>query len=396
MILNKAVNDKHFVWMFLLFMIYDFLAKILDNYGITHSLYLAATAFKALYISFFLIRDIKFYTKQRTLIVFVSLLLLSVFLGFVCIEYVYNQDEILFNGYYVVAQIFFLILYSVIKNSSLEDCYKVVSIFKIFILINIGLLWIGYFFNINLFRSYFMSPDRFGYTGTLLYHLEAGYILFIAQVVFYFDFMKHKRVIDCIGMILLLISAPMVGTKKYLMLTLLFVLYLTIIFLKKEFLKKKFLKIAAYFSVVTIGLFWVKTILYEKWIIIINVYKENGLITAIFSFRDTLFFHKLIPFVNEKWNMLNYLVGGAAKNFRTELELIDIYFFYGLVGIIVFFFFFRKIYLSLKLSFTKIVLSIILFTACLGGNLLTSLNTAILLFVVLRYIEGYSRIKNSY
>ncbi|WP_303283940.1 hypothetical protein [Flavivirga amylovorans] len=104
--------------------------------------------------------------------------------------------------------------------------------------------------------------------------------------------------------------------------------------LYKRFSLKIFLTIFSFVSgIIFISRVFIVEIFKSKFDILYQIYKEEGLITMIFSTRNQSIPNDLIPYIREKWTWVNFLFGGSNFHIaRTEIEIIDLFWFFGLLG----------------------------------------------------------------
>ncbi|MEM5539413.1 MULTISPECIES: hypothetical protein [unclassified Olleya] len=246
---------------------------------------------------------------------------------------------------------------------------------------------IGYFLNLNVFKSYFFGGNRFGFQGLLLYHSEAGYLYFIAICVAYYLYLKKKDMVMASVLVLLVVCSFLIGTKKASLLTLIFLLYFFIDNIK--LLKQK---ITYYFlagSLLMIFLFRhvIQDVFAKQFSLFNRVYLEEGFFTSFTSYRNVLLQNYFIPYIEENWGVLNYIFGGPKfANSRVELELFDLILFFGLTGVVAYVLFFKNLCTS-SAKYSNFIIFSLIFASLFSGNLLTSVNTIVIMFISVLFIN---------
>jgi hypothetical protein len=187
--------------------------------------------------------------------------------------------------------------------------------------------------------------------------------------------------------LVLVIAALFLGTKgAYLFL---FLLLLTDIFFRQN--RKKLV----YFS---IGLLILLFYYFDK-IIMINMLKlmnlsteiytkNNGFITALSSKRDLLFVNA-VDYIEVKWKMINYIVGGTDfRTLKVEIEIVDIFLFFGLAGLILYGFFIKSYLFTNKEAILNYLLILILLIGTMSGNLISSISNTTFFAITFLYLRN--------
>jgi hypothetical protein len=91
----------------------------------------------------------------------------------------------------------------------------------------------------------------------------------------------------------------------------------------------------------------------------------------------------MIPFINEQWRLPNYLFGGInAIKTRPQMALFDLFYFFGLIGSMIYIWSFNKIFFTFKLKGNALIyLVALLFIVILSGNFL--LNASIVIYILI-------------
>ena len=114
-----------------------------------------------------------------------------------------------------------------------------------------------------------------------------------------------------------------------------------------------------------------------------SFYRENGLITMIFSTRD-LALKETGSYVFMNWDVINYCLGTISYiGYRVELELFDLIFFFGMLGSLVYLCLFYKAFFKNNSNLLNEMLIVILICSFVSGALLISIPSMIFLYLIL-------------
>lgn len=193
--------------------------------------------------------------------------------------------------------------------------------FEFFLILNGILIFSAGFTEVYFFKTY--MGERFGYSGLLTNSSTASYFYFLS--LFYFPLQYGSGFIKKITFWIALLSALLVGTK---------VLYLGVVL---------FAAVCLYFAPIPKKKIWtlVLGVLFLAGIVVFyhfsdafrTVLNDDGLLSALLSYRDRLLVENTIPYVREHWTWVNYLVGGISDfSLRSQMDLVDVFFFWGLLG----------------------------------------------------------------
>ncbi|WP_146603182.1 hypothetical protein [Olleya aquimaris] len=242
-------------------------------------------------------------------------------------------------------------------------------------------------FQIEVFRSYFRG-GRFGYSGFLLYHHEAGFIYFIIINLLYYKLKKNKNNTNITLFLIVLFLSLLVGTKKTLFFNIIFFCYLFVDNIKN--------RKAVFLTTITavLGLLLFNKSLLKFYNLFKEIYEKDGFWSSFLSFRNILFNERFYPYVTENNSIINIIFGWPFfNNHRTEMEIFDVLLFFGLVGLISYIILFVKI-LKGKNKLSYFLVLTLLIGTVFSGNLLASVNVMILLFITLKYINLQETIKH--
>lgn len=256
--------------------------------------------------------------------------------------------------------IFLILVYPILYFSTFEFNNQVLKkniylVFKVVILINAAAILLGLSFDVFVFRTY-KGLQRFGYNGLLLSQGLSPYVYMIATLIFWHY--KNKLML-----VLLLAVSAFSGIKGVYFG--LFMLLTSLVLFDTNLSRNAKLKI----SILTSTGFLCSIALLFTMPLFKDIIIEKGLLTALFSFRiDNLI--EIIQTVQP--DQLNYFIGARGLEvIRVELQLADIFLFFGLFGIIVYTIFFQRVYAQVFLNTqSKIIFTTVLFLSFLSGNLL--------------------------
>jgi len=290
-----------------------------------------------------------------------------------------NNSNIIANIEYLNNSLFILIMLLFFNNLKLKKAQKekAIKYFEAVIIINSIAILIGAVFSIKYLSTYF--GGRFGFDGFLMKSSYASYFYLIS--VFYFSrklFLIPNR--NFLKWLLVIIAAFLTGTKAALLSVVMSFVYLFI--KRKLYLKKGVLFV---FILITLGVFMFSEYVLE---LIINqsstfgpIINEHGIGTALFSFRDLILKEELIPYIKSEWTISNYLFGGMGDILiKSGFDVIDIVYFFGVIGTIVYYRVFYKYFFTFKPGFDSIFfITIIFIVSSLGGNFFYNSSLAIYL-----------------
>lgn len=237
-------------------------------------------------------------------------------------------------------------------------------------------VFIGAFFDVSFFKTYLF---RFGYMGVLHKSIMATYF-FVSSLlyVYYIGFIqkKHSRLLFWI----VVLAALLVGTKAiYFFLICLLVYHVAAFKLHKE--KLHYVYVLDILLLVIGVVYFKKALFINTFDIWINVYNEHGLVTAIMSFRDQIFIEKASVYL-ENWTVLNYLFGGKINSIGLfEMSLIDMFVFFGGIGLLLFLYFFYLCILHFLVRqdsyFVTFAILIVLFISIFAGQLFINFSSMV-------------------
>jgi len=198
--------------------------------------------------------------------------------------------------------------------------------FEAIIVIVVVTTFTGFLFSIVCFKTYYL---RFGYLGVLPKSITATYF-YISAIIYTYHFIDKStwlKILFCFT----LFGSLLVGTKSIYLFLLLFISYL--FFSNKWYLKKSFYGSILFF-IVLFSIFGTTIILALRKVFFTleNVYNKKGLLSAISSYRNDIFF-ELSKKYEPTWEWYNYLIGGRISSLSTyEMTIIDLIVSFGVIG----------------------------------------------------------------
>ncbi len=347
--------------------------------------------------------SISFYGKGIVEIIFLILLwvkgvkrsFLLMILGFAIIPivgytlYLFSTDTVLnFNhlfqlfkegNKYVFPMLLFVAIQSL--NFKWEDIR--ITFESIFILSALIVL-VAFAFDLSYFHTY--GGYRFGFKPPFSTQNEITFFWMIGITYFGTAALKAKNFKHTVPLILLLFASLILGTKAIMLFLLCYSFFIFFI-IKQISLNQKLIGIGisilglcvfAYFS----GIF---SFFYR-------IYEEQGLIYSITSKRSLLFEQKVFTLL-EDWKWYNIFIGGTFVEMPvTEMGLVDLYLFGGIIGTILYFILLFKTMFSFtrKNSMGFFLVSQFLFIGALTGHIYSSGINAIYLAVLCYYLQQYN------
>lgn len=124
----------------------------------------------------------------------------------------------------------------------------------------------------------------------------------------------------------------------------------------------------------------------NKYDTLYRVYEKHDLITMLTSYRNLKLKENFIPVITDNWSFTNYLFGGTDfVKYRVEFELFDVFLFWGIIGSLIYFYFYFTKVISFKriVNFGKIQVVFLLIIAMLSGTYFNNAPVALYLLVVL-------------
>lgn len=332
-------------------------------------------------IFFFLLKN-----SLKKVVMYIVLPICLFSLGFVFLNTYPSYSVIIgfFKYVFPILLFFFFNTYIVSRKSS----NYIFNVFEALILFNTLLIFIGYFFEIGLFKTYL--GNRFGYNGLIKTSAASSYIYLITQYYFFVKITKLKiNKWDYLKAGVVFLAGLLIGTKT---------LYLGSLFILVLILWNYYTKKYRLWMVLTMGIlisFFGYYFLYFS-DLFGKITSDKGVVTSILSFRDELFITKTYPFIQENWNFGNYLFGGMVDaSTRTQMSFIDLVYSLGIIGGIYYIYIYYTSYFIFKKS--KYDYSFFIFLVCavfISGNFFLYTTIPIFLIVLKNIIIESLSVKN--
>jgi hypothetical protein len=355
-----------------------------------------AIVFRAIYEIIFIALILIYLNKARlTFIkVFFSLFVLF-FLGQVMfssrfnVEYNYIENVLIFNKYFFV----FIIYYAIHKLQYSYRLIENISLLERIFIFNSICVVVGVLFSVELFRTYIDQSYRYGYSGFIPAQNEAT--LFFIIGISYFYYKKYVLDLKSKGFWWVVSSALLVGTKGIYFFIILLIIYH---FLSNSGVKTKLLS-AIFLAVASLAFsFFLKTETAQTLLGYFIVKAEQGGIT------DMLLSGRLASLIDKSqiiignWNIFNYLFGGQDQNrFAVEMDFLDLFFFFGVVGSIIYLtlYFYTLFKLQRNNTFQFFFIFSFFVLAFFGGHFFFSTTNALYLCLFSMYLISSQRMQKA-
>jgi hypothetical protein len=290
------------------------------------------------------------FIKQEITYILINVLVL---IGLFFIVKPLNNETII----YLLRYLFLFFLLPIItilkKNHHIDDLKRIFFyLIDIIVVLNFILIIIGIITQEQLFFTY-LRP-RFGYNGIMLNQMQSPY--FYISFIFLLDYQKKRLLL-----IVALLSSLLMGVKALLLGIFLFIIA-KIFFVEYISLKKKLI----YFIIIIVLSALILALLLST-PIFIQIVNEKGLITAILSFRDQNLINIISRINSENFNFFFGCLD--LQVFRCEFEIIDVFLFFGIIGLVLYTFLMTKIFNEFCTSLiSKIYFFVVIIIFSLAGN----------------------------
>lgn len=225
---------------------------------------------------------------------------------------------------------FFLIPF---HNLTKENVERGLVVLKYIFWINCICICIGVLFKVKGFQTY-PFDYRFGYKGIFSRSTYASYFFIFMIMYYYFNWIHLKQKSALKYLIIAMILSFMLGTKKLYFFN---ALLIGFHFLYAKLYKSKTIAISLTTIIVFCLLIRDNLIIFFNAIFSMDLWvkinEENGLLSALTSLRSDLLIDYYNEIILQKWSVANYILGGGNFNLiRPEMDLIDLYLFFGIIG----------------------------------------------------------------
>lgn len=290
------------------------------------------------------------------------------------IDFYDSRNEIRELGLYFASYLYFYFLNILPLKTNIYKTFSSVT------LILIGLICctvlIGVIFDLSFFKTYHF---RFGYMGVLHKSIVATYF-FVSSILYVYYISFVQKTYSKVFFWLITITALLVGTKAiYLFLVCLFGYH---VFTFRLYKKKSYYSLILFVSLLVITVSYLnKAAFFTTFDVLIDVYNEHGFLTTLMSFRDQILIEKASYYL-ENWTVLNYLFGGKMDAIGLfEMSLIDMFVFFGAIGLLFYLFFFYLCILHFlerqDSYFVTFAILIVLFISIFAGQLFINFSSMV-------------------
>jgi len=317
---------------------------------------------------------ITFINKLYREILIVILLFALFVLGQIFIAPNFNRTIIL----NVIKYFFPLILFLYFNNNQKEDTSLLLFLFEKIALVNSLCIIAGLVFSVTFFHTY--GGSRFGYNGFLVSSATSTYFYFFI-LFHYFITYKHK-LFNRIERIVVIASLVIVGTKSiYLLL-----LILAVLFFIYHIHSRWKLYMISFLSLLILGFLY---FIFFKYDVFESIIKEKGVLASITSLRSEIIFEQMIPFIENNWDIMNYVVGGINNiSTRPQMAFIDLFYFFGILGGIIYLKLYWNSFFNFRTNLTEKIFFALLFAICfISGNFFINATTVIYMLIIRESIK---------
>lgn len=362
------INKYIIIWFVILTFGFDFLDKIGIFYNID---YIKFNRYLKIIVGFYALIFILFhfsYLIDKLKYVIYTICALALIFALKNNYWILYYEE--YVRYNFILALYPMLHYSFCKKKLNELFMKFYTILKVFTIINLCAIVIGFFFNVLIFQTY--QFERFGYNGILLSQGLTPYVYMTSIAFFWAN--KNRRLL-----VLVIISSIFSGVKGVYFGE--FVLFVLLLILDNKYSKTTKIKLITIcfvvFSLLLAIIF--STRLFR------DVINNDGILAAIFSYR----IDNLINLIRHSSENFNILIGATGLPFvRLELQIIDIILLFGVFGVLVYIYFLFSLFNDIvnnKIAIAFFTATLLL--SFLSGNLLYIPLAATLFVVTLLYLN---------
>ncbi len=308
---------------------------------------------------------------------------------------IHNWDTIEFveKSRSFMALIFIFMLTPVLKLSSIKTmCILYHTILFIGIANLILCLW-GILSDIEILRTYPYS-GRFGWNG--LFFSGSNSTVFYIVMIFgtYFFYMDDvsRRQTNSILLIIFIFSGLLTGTKAVLF-SILFLMTFHVFF----YIKNKAIKLM-FFTVVCLAIIFNKFILYKfaSFYPFGPAFIDEGNIISFLSSKRDVNLDEAMVFIKQSWMPWDYFLGNynfLSNPKAVEISFIDIYLFFGVIGIVTYTLFFKNQFFNKGFGWRFLILLFVFMSIIFlsGGFFPSIFNISIFCIVIIYCLKEVER-----
>lgn len=377
---TDTLKKNIFLILYLLIIVSDFYMKLNNIYDFT--LKSRYSGFIKLLFEFFLMYCLIKNGVQKRYIYLVLGLIICFLIGqcFFVTNSIFDGvffNEVLSGDIYHLNKYLYIILFvSILKNmaNKIDIASGIIKLLTLILLINSAFIILGFCFDINLFKS-FPGSARFGYSGLFSKSGEGVLLYLLFSILFYTRYLKGSSIFPVVYFVLI---ALLSGKKIALLILPLF--YIVHFCMYSNF---RIIYRLLGVSIIVLIIFFKKLIIefllfhFPFWQ---KLFQDKGIWTVIFSTRN-LNFQKTFTFIKEYWSPVNYFFGGIDYySMRIELDPIDLFVFFGLIGGVSYLVFIKNEYYNSISNYTE---RLLLFGYILIGMIYGAFLFNILLMTIL-------------
>ncbi|MDO5509084.1 MAG: hypothetical protein Q4F57_00170 [Weeksellaceae bacterium] len=363
----------------ILFFLVDFIGKIGDRLHPP----LAQISVWIKPIVFFFAGGAIYYFRHcipRWVLIAFPALIISFLLGqyFLPSEHSFLQ-QVAFNSKTLVWYLFPILIYPLVLFHTTLNIPLIKKVFEAIFIVNAIFAIAGLVLDIQLFGSYHHS--RFGYNGLFRFSTHSSFLYMIYMFYFYIQLKTNFNRKYLLLYTLAIILAAIAGSK----LLFLFIFGLSLLLLPKPYNRIAIGAGIAVIAALSIYQDWfMQHIIAPYFPVLADVADKSGMASMLFSERDILFQEGFLPYIQEKWSIMNVLFGGADFHlFRSQFEFVDLFWFFGIIGTgIYLFFWYRMIYSHTHFSIAWLLFWLLV---ALAGNFFSTITVTLtfLIFILL-------------
>ncbi|MFC7356134.1 hypothetical protein ACFQO1_00415 [Jejudonia soesokkakensis] len=257
---------------------------------------------------------------------------------------------------------------------------KLFRFFELVFFINCFIIILAAIVDIEVFRTY-LRFNRYGYMGLYNSNNQASfYFIFMISYYYYETFFRKTKPYK---FVFVLLCSFLIGTKKLYFFFPLLLLFDLIFF--KRYLKKWFWACVGIASILGMVFYQrISEFISDKFEILVDVYQRLGFMAGITSGRSIHLTNTINDIILPKWTWANYIFGGSQFYIsRPEMEVFDIYIFFGVLGVLGYVWFFKKLLHFFNATvYLKSILLIFIVTGLFAAGFIVSANQPIVFLLV--------------
>lgn len=284
--------------------------------------------------------------------------------------------------------VFAIILFLWVKAINVDWC-KIQPIFEIVFLLSAIIVLVSFLFNIEYFNTY--NQNRFGFKPPLSTQNEITFFWMIGITYFGHRYFRDKVRTKLIKFLLVLFAATLLGTKGILLFLVLYAFFLSVVQLS---LALRHVIVVGISILLTVAFFLVTTGLFSFFF---KIHADQGLLVAITSMRSIHVEQYVMPLITD-WEVWNFFLGGNYDRIPlTEMDLIDVYAFWGFVGVLIYGYLLRRtiFFVDRKNKTGIFFISQYLLIGGLAGHVFASGINAIYIALLFIYLQNEELIRTN-